>query len=242
MRRLTLLLAGCGVILLAGCCENSAAQSLVLPEYDHSVDSVGALTLQERAEENFTYIKAGPADPGKVGGELLVGSVGAVTGGAMFAFLGYSALSEGDGGGCLGCFDEGGIIGALVGYAVGSNVGCATGVYLVGNSDGETGSYWAAFGGSFLGTLAGGLLSSVMLKGSENDAPAWAALVLITGAQAGGATLCFNATRERRVEVPSGSMLNLRDGKLALAVPRVSVSRNAFNRDCYQVNLFKANF
>jgi len=242
MKRLTLLLAGCGVILLVWCWENSAAQSLALPEYDNSVDSTRTLTLRQRAEENFIYIKAGPADPGKVGGEMVVGSLGAATGGAMLAFLGYRALSEGDGGGCLGCFDDGAIIGALAGYMIGSNVGAATGVYVVGNSGGETGSFWAAFGGSLLGTLAGGLLSSVIVKDSEDDDPAWAALFLITGAQAGGATLCFNATRKQRVEAPSGSMLNLRDGKLALALPEVNISRDAFNSDCYKVNLFKANF
>ena len=58
MKRLTLLLAGCGVILLAGCWENSAAQSLALTEYDRSVDSVRTLTLQERAEENFILTKS----------------------------------------------------------------------------------------------------------------------------------------------------------------------------------------
>jgi hypothetical protein len=237
MKRLTLLLAGCGVILLAGCWENSEAQSSALSEYNHSVDSTGILNLQQRVEKNFIYIKAGPSDPGKVGGEMLVGSLGAVTGGAMLALLGYGALRSGD-----DCCDLGGAIGVLAGYAIGSNVGAATGVYVVGNSGGETGSYGAAFGGSLLGMLAGGLLASVIMRDSETDDPAWAALLLITASQAGGATLCFNATRKQRVEVPSGSMLNLKDGKLALAVPEVNIAHHAFDSDCYKINLFTANF
>jgi hypothetical protein len=238
MRKLTLLFAGCAVILLAGSWENSEAQNLIPSKYGYSTDSVSNLTLSDRAAKNFTYVKAGPVDPGKVGGEMLVGSLGAVTGGAMFAMLGYGAFSGSDDGWC----DYGAAIGALAGYAIGSNLGAATGVYLVGNSGGETGSYGAAFGGSLLGTLAGGLLSAAMLKGSENDEPAWAALVLITGAQAGGAAICFNATRKKKVEVRSGSMLNLKDGKLALTVPKVRVSLDAFKSGCCKVNLFRANF
>ncbi len=239
MKKLTVLLAGFGVILLAGCWQDCTAQvrGSILTGVPQVTDSSETLSLEERAEKNFAYIKAGPADPGKVAGEMVVGSLGAATGGAMLALLGYGALRDGD-----GCCDLGGAIGALAGYMVGSNVGAATGVYVVGNSGGETGSFWAAFGGSLLGTLAGGVLSSVIMKDSENDAPAWAALLLITGAQAGGATLCFNATRKQRVEVPSGSLLNLKDGRLALAVPKVNVTRDGFNSGCYKVNLFRVNF
>ncbi len=238
MKRLTLLLAGCGVILLAGCWEKPAAQGFTLPEHQNSVDSTRTLTLQQRAGQNFTYIKAGPAHPGKVGGEVLVGSLGAAAGGATLALVGYGALRGSDDDWC----DLGAAIGALAGYAIGSNLGAATGVYVVGNSGGETGSYWAAFGGSLLGMLAGGLMASAIMGDSKTDDPAWAPLALMTVGQAGGATLFFNATRKQRVEVPSGSMLNLKDGKLGLAVPEVNITRNAFNSGGYRLSLFTANF
>jgi hypothetical protein len=240
MKRLTLVLVGCGVILLTSCWKNLAAQSLIMPEYDYSIDSSRTLVLQERAERNFTYIKAGKADPGKVAGEFMLGGLGGLLVGGVGAGLGFSAFSKGSGG-CLGCFDVGGIIGGLVGYAVGSNVGCATGVYVVGNSGGETGSYWAGLGGSLLGTIAGVLLAAGIFQDlADNDGAA--PLFVLSAAQAGGATLCFNATRKQKLEVPSGAMLNLKDGNIALSFPQMSVSQDVSNSNCFELNFFEASF
>jgi len=187
----------------------------------------------------------------------LVGGLGAVVGGTLCARIG-SGLA-GSNGGCDGfcCCDEGAIIGGLVGYLVGSNLGSATGVCLVGNSGGEKGSYWASLGGSILGTLLGSLFAGAIARGSNDDSEV-VPLVLLTGsndddsgvlplfvlsaAQASGATIGFNATRKRKVEMPSGAMLNLKDGNLAFAFPQVNTSQDAFNSNCYKVNFFKANF
>lgn len=241
MKRLTYLLVVFGVVLLAGCWENSAAQSLALPGYEHSVDSARTLNLQERAGKNFAYIKAGPADPGKVAGELIAGGFGAVVGGTLCARAGFSLASEGSGG-CFCCCNEGGIIGALVGYLVGSNVGSSVGVWLVGNSGGEKGSYWASLGGSLLGTLVGALCASTLGQELVDDDSGVTPLFVISAAQAGGATLCFNATRKKRVEVPSVSMLNMKDGSLAFSLPQVKISQDAFNSNCYQISFFEASF
>ncbi len=240
MKRLALLAAGLGVTLLVGCWEESAAQSLVLPEFDHTVDSIRTVTLQERAEKNLAYMKPGPADPGKVGCEFLVGSMGAIVGGTLCARVGFNMFTEGSSR-CFGCCDEGGMIGGLVGYLVGSNVGCAAGVCLVGNSGDEKGSYWASLGGSLLGTLLGGLVGMGIAADSKNGSEVLPLFVL-TAAQSGGATMCFNASRKKKVEVPSGAMLNLKDGNLALALPQVSVSQDASNSSCLEVNVFEANF
>jgi hypothetical protein len=131
----------------------------------------------------------------------------------------------------------------LVGYLVGSNIGSATGVYVVGNSGGEKGSYWASFGGSLLGTFVGALFASALDQELVDDNSGFIPLFVIGAAQAGGATLCFNATRKKRVEMPSaGAMLNLKDGNLAFAFPQVNVSQDTFNSNCYKVNFFEVNF
>jgi hypothetical protein len=242
MKKRMVLLAGFGVILLAGCWGDSAAQetSSLLSANAQLVDSSDTLSLQEKAEKSFGYMKAGPADPGKVGCEFLVGGLGAIVGGTLCARVGFNTFTEGSGG-CLGCCDVGGMIGGLVGYLIGSNVGSATGVYIVGNSEGEKGSYWAGLGGSLLGTLVGGAFAVAILRGSDDDS-GLAPLSILTAAQAGGATIGFNATRKRSVEVPSGAMLNLKDGELALALPQVSVSQDCLNSNLYEVNVFEANF
>lgn len=241
MKKLTVLLAGFGVILLAGCWQNSTAQvrGSILAVVPQETDSSETLSLEERAEKNFAYVKGGPADPGKVTGEFLVGGFGAVVGGVVLARKGFSIGSEGSGG--FGCCNERGMIGALIGYLVGSNVGCATGVYLVGNSGGEKGSYWAGLGGSLLGTMFGGLCASVIARDPDDESGALPLLVL-SAAQAGGATLCFNATRKQKVELPSGAMLNLKDGSFALAFPQVNVSQDASNSNCFEVSFFEASF
>jgi hypothetical protein len=238
MKRTVILLAGLGLILLVGDRENSLAQngnSISLVNVQ-STDSLKSPSLQEKAERNFKYIKAGPADPKKVAGELLLGSIGTVVGGSICAFIGFGVGSEGSSGG-LCDFDVGGMIGALVGYAVGSNLGSAAGVCLVGNSDGESGSFWAALGGSVLGTSG-----SVLLCCAIDDISLWPAFFLVTGSQAGGATLGFNLTRKKRAEGFSNAMLNLEEGRLALALPQVDVSQDSFKSGVYKVNIFKASF
>jgi hypothetical protein len=242
MKRLAVLTAGLGVILLVGWPEISAAEkrSSVLSGNSEAIDSSSTLSLQERAEKNLAYMKPGPADPGKVGCELLVGGMGAIVGGALCGRAGFSLASD-RGSGCFGCCDVSGFIGGLVGYLVGSNVGCATGVCLVGNSGDEKGSYWASLGGSLLGTLLGGLVGIGIAADSKNGSEVLP-LFVITAAQSGGATMCFNASRKKKVEVPSGAMLNLKDGNLALALPQVNVSQDASNSNCLEVNVFEANF
>jgi hypothetical protein len=67
-------------------------------------------------------------------------------------------------------------------------------------------------------------------------------LFVLSAAQAGGAALCFNSTRKTKVEIPSGAMLNLKDGGLALVFPQINVSQDISNSNCFEVNFFEANF
>ncbi len=242
MKKLIILFAGFGLILLAGCWESISAKDKdsVLPGYIQPIDSSMVSTLQERAEKNFAYVKADPADPGKVAGEMMAGGLGAIMGGVVFGKVGFGLASDGGGGG-FGCCDVGGLIGGLVGYLVGSNMGSATGVCLVGNTGGEKGSFWAGFGGSLLGTLVGGICAAALARDLDDDSGT-APLFVLTAAQAGGATLGFNATRKKKVEVPSGAMLNLKDDKLTLALPEVNAYPDSFGSANLRIDIFQANF
>lgn len=239
MKRLMVLWVGFGLILLAGGFESSLAEEtdLALQTYTQSIDSLRTESLKEWAEKNFAYVKPGPADPGKVCGELLLGGFGSVIFGAVGAHIGYSTTYDGGD----GFLNFSGLPGAIAGYLIASNVGCATGVGLVGNSGGEKGSYFAAFGGSLAGTLVGGLCAFSLLAGSDGDA-SWASFFVFTAAQAGGATLCFNQTRKKKVEVSGEALLNLQGGKLALAFPQVNISQDSFKSSNYRVNLFQGKF
>jgi hypothetical protein len=134
-----------------------------------------------------------------------------------------------------------GLPGAIAGYLLLSNLGCAAGVTLVGNTGGEKGSYLSAFGGSCLGTLVGGMLAIGMARASENGS-VWAPFLILTAAQSGGATLFFNQSRKRKLEMSSGALLNLEQGRLIVALPQVNISHHSSGSSDYTVNLFGARF
>lgn len=243
MKRLMVLLAGFGVILLAGCWENSLAEEVdsLFARYTRSRDSSRVLSLRERAEKNFAYMKPGPAHPGKVAGEFLAGAIGGAVCGALGARVGWDlTYVEHESEGWLD-FNFSGLPGAIAGYFILSNLGCAAGVSLVGNTGGEEGSYWASFGGSVAGTFLGGLLAAGIVAASE-DGLGGAPFLVLPLAQAGGAAMGFNATRKKKVEVSGGALLNLQEGGMSLAFPQVSVSHDPSSSGDYKVNLFVAKF
>lgn len=239
MKKLMVLLAGFGVILLAVGVENSLAQDSqsVFSKRALSDDSLRALSSQAKAKTHFIYVDPGPAKPGKVAGEFLAGGFGSVVFGAVGVRVGYSMTYDGGD----GFLNFSGLPGAIAGYLVFSNLGCAAGVTLVGNTGGEKGSYFAAFGGSCLGTLTGGLLAMSILRASDDDS-ALGAFLLLTAAQSGTATLLFNQTRKRKMEAPSGALLNLYKDQLSLAPPQVNVSQDTPGSLEYRISLFQANF
>jgi len=243
MKKLIVLLAGSAVILLAGAFENVLAGENQSPflRYTLSDDSLRALALQANAKRNFIYIEPGPADPGKVAGGFLAGGLGAVVFGYAGARVGWNlTYVEHENEGWFD-FNLSGLPGAIAGYFILSNLGCAAGVSLVGNTGGEEGSYWASFGGSVAGTVLGGLCAIGIASASEYES-AWAPAIVLTAAQAGGATLGFNGSRRKVVGIPSAALLNLNDGKLSLAFPQVNVSHDPSSSGDYKVNLFVAKF
>jgi hypothetical protein len=239
MKNLIVLLVGFGAILLAGGVECALAEGgqSVFSGSNLSDDSLKALSLRARRDLIYMEPELAPARPGKVAGEFVAGGLSSVVFGAVGARIGYSMTYD-DGDGFL---NFSGLPGAIFGYLLCSNLGCAAGVTLVGNTGGEKGSYWASFGGSVVGTLVGGVCAFGIAAATDCES-AWAPTIVLVAAQAGGATMGFNRSRKRISNVPSDALLNLSDGKLSLAPPRVNVSQDSFNSTSCQVTLFEATF
>jgi hypothetical protein len=245
MKKLIVVLAGFGSILLAGGVENSSAQNSqsVFPRYHLSDDSLRALL--SKARPNSIYLKPIRADRRKVAGEFLVGAVGAAVLGYVGARAGWNLTyvehEHKSKGLCDFDLNLSGLPGAIAGYLILSNLGCAAGVSLVGNTGGEKGSYWASFGGGVAGALAGGLCALGIAVASDYES-AWAPAIVLVASQAGGATMAFNNSRKRKAEVSSGALLNLKGGRLSLAPPGLSVFQGSFSSNSCKVTLFEAKF
>lgn len=242
---------GLGMILIAGSFETSQAEEkdslfekypLIREHFQRCPlvsEHLKELSLQENAKNNSVYLKPGPVKPEKVAGQFLLGGVGAVLFGWAGARTGYSIAYDPDQSGWL---NFGGSPGAFVGYLVGSNLGCATGVYLIGSSDGEKGSYLSTLEGSFAGTLAGSAIAFPLLVAFHGDRKRWS-FVTLTAVQSWGATLGFNLSRKgKKIDAYSEALLNLNDGKLSLAIPQVNPSQETLCSSNYKVNLFQAKF
>lgn len=125
---------------------------------------------------------------GKVVGELLVGS------GASLV-LGYA-------GAMLGCY-IGSLWGVIVGYEVGSAFGSTLGVYIIGSSGNETGSFGSTFGWGVLGTCIG----IVVVIISDADGLNKTHIIMNSLIQSLGATIGFNLSIKE--DDHSNPMVNL---------------------------------
>jgi hypothetical protein len=120
-----------------------------------------------------------PLSPTRVAAEVVVGGALAAPVSLLGALVGYEAL----GGGLLGAYGAGG--GLLVAWSLAAPIG----VYVVGSSGDETGSYLAAQAGAIVGG-AGGI--GAMYATHGNGVGIAIALV----APVVGATVGFNLTRK----------------------------------------------
>ena len=150
-----------------------------------------------------------PLSGGRVIGEAAIGSLFLVGGTIGGAYIGYG-LETTD-----GCHDEFcGLGGAIIGGAVGMTFVTPLGVYLVGNSNGETGSLGATIGGSVIGTLVGVGLAAAL----EDDTVS--PVVLVAGPVV-GSIIGFNATRryvDRRVARAWAPVANVSNGTASLGL------------------------
>ncbi len=124
-----------------------------------------------------------PLSGGRLVGEFAIGSLFAVGGTLGGAYLGYGIETAN------GCHGEWcGFGGILLGGLAGLTFVTPLGVYLVGNSAGETGSLGATIGCSVLGLLAGGGAAAMIQD--EDVAP-----VLVFAGPVVGSMIGFNLTR-----------------------------------------------
>ena len=142
----------------------------------------------------------------------------------------------------------------LLGFA-GLNFGPAAGVSLVGNIGDETGSYLSAFEGACCGclailplfllaikTVAGPVADALELD--ENDVESCIMGVCVTLPSI-GATIAFNRTRRYKTSAePETALLNLNDGKMSLAVPRIYLRPDSSGRGnlSQSVDLLRVRF
>jgi hypothetical protein len=119
-----------------------------------------------------------PLSPGRVTAEVVVGGVLAAPVSLLGALVGYEAL----GGGLLGAYGAGG--GVLVAWTLAAPIG----VYVVGSSGNQSGSFLAAEAGAIVGG-AGGIGALYATHGNA------AGIAIALGAPIVGATVGFNLTR-----------------------------------------------
>lgn len=148
-------------------------------------------------------------DGGRIVGEVLLGYLGGfvgILGGGLIGAATCNDSSSGDEFGCLGPI--------LIGAAIGGTLTMAAGVYVVGSSGNQGGSYAAALGGTVLGGLLGIVVAAA---GDGNSAGALLGLSMPMV----GALIGFNASRHWDEPPPVGSLVRLDRGRISLGVPLV---------------------
>lgn len=198
------------------------------PEYMKNASFLSSRIFEERQIENLEItLSKPPLNSVKVAGELLAGYLLGRAAGIGGGYLGAS-ISDDD-------LTAGGL-GVLVAYPL----GCALGVYLVGNLGNETGSFGlslvGAYGGLLLGAISAGLL--------YNSSPT-VARVAFFAMPSLFAMYTFNSSRRyKNPQAVSASLLNFRDGKMDIGFPAVRVLPSApgSGKLDWEVNLASVEF
>jgi hypothetical protein len=97
-------------------------------------------------------------------------------------------------------------------------------------------------GGSLTGSLVGGGLVFLLYKANHGEGSPAPYFFIAAVAQTTGAVIGFNHSRKKKVEAPSGVLLNLNDGRLSMAFPQVNLSSDSKSSSSYKVNLFQAKW
>jgi hypothetical protein len=183
-----------------------------------------------------------PLTAGKIAGSFLSGAVAGGLLGGTIGLIGYALFKSNEQDDISGA--SGFIVGGIAGYAVGNTLG----VFWFGNRGNQTGSYRATILGSVLGVAIGG--AGVYLNERVLADPNWGGndkLSATIGLACPPlfATIGFNLSR-RYESLPeeSASLVNLRDGQLSFAVPRVYLRSSHFDKSILfqTVDLVRARF
>jgi hypothetical protein len=161
------------------------------------------------------FLAKPPLNHGKIVGEFMTGTMLGIGMGIGAAYIGASISYNGD------WFSE--WPGAFIGFTLAYPLGCALGVYAVGNLGSDTGSFSSALGAAYGGILLGAAGAWALSKVSHTAA----GLAFLTAPPL-LATIVFNKTRRYKYAPTANvSLLNFRDGKMNLALPAFFVLPSA---------------
>ena len=152
-----------------------------------------------------------PLSEVKVFGEFIAGSVLGTALGLGAAHVGTRITYNGR------WFSD--LPGAIIGFALAYPLGCALGVYSVGNIGSTTGSFAsalsAAYGGLFVGAIGAYAINRVSRSAS---------ILVVLATPPLLATFAFNKSRRfKHQPATSVSLLNSKDGKMHLGLPAILV-------------------
>lgn len=147
-----------------------------------------------------------PLNAGRIAGEILSGTVC----GIGLALAGWATYNP-NAGPIVNRFLPGGVYGASIGFIIGTPLG----IWIVGSIGNETGSFFAALGGSFLGALT--VILATQIFKSEDFSLIYLALPIV------GSTIAFNMTRRYKSGHSAASLVNYDQGRLCFSFPRIYV-------------------
>lgn len=175
--------------------------------------SRNALEEKSKNSQEITFGKP-PLNQGKAVGEFITGTLLGLGVGLGAAYIGASISYDGS------WFSE--LPGAIIGFSLAYPLGCALGVYAVGNLGNDTGSFSSALGAAYGGILIG----AIGVWALSHVSPTAAGLAFFATPPL-FATFAFNRSR-RYKNTPSASvsLLNFRDGKMDFGFPAISVLRS----------------
>lgn len=206
------------------------ALSMVLSSMGATLGAVWAFDITQRTRSPSEKIGLGA--PLRVPGEIIAGGAGGLAGVLAGGSVIRSMKEIG--------VDSDGIAASVL--AVSSAFGCASCVYAVGNIGDETGSLLATLAGSALG-IAVGLLGNYACDRSDHEI---AAIIFLLASPPIGATIGFNMTRRYKLPPaePGTALMNVRDGRMSLAFPRVYIQMDPFGKGnlSQKVDLLRVRF
>ncbi|MBN1896034.1 hypothetical protein JW906_16230 [bacterium] len=171
---------------------------------------------------------------GRTAGEFFLGGAGSILAGLGGGIIGYALTYDPNQSSWL---NFSGFDGAVPGYLITSNFGCAAAVWSIGCIGDEQGSFGSALGGSALGTLVS--VGIIALIKPEID---YSEIFFLSASQAIGAIIAFNHSQKKKTVDASGALLNLNNDRLVCAVPQVSLYPESSNSNCLKLQLFRAKF
>ncbi len=137
-----------------------------------------------------------------------------------FSVIGEKTIGSHDG-------EDSGLLGAIVGVLGGAVVGSSLGVYIIGNIGDQTGSYVATLLGSTLGMGLGMGVSLAMSSELDNVSP----LIILCTLPTLSGIMGFNSSLRYKKTPASGSaIINLKDSRMSLGIPRIYFRLNPFDR------------